>query len=308
MLGPRTVKIRFPKFDNYTWFQGGHLFRVASSYRGPGCSKRCFDVAPNRGWVINDFTAPRIPRFDLPTVATFEGQARARLKYRVTDLGFSGLDKHRIWIRKSGSDAWRNVATRTGGGPRSYTLELEEGQSASVRMSVRDRGGNGTVSPTRTVTAPIDDGSAAVGTFFGLWEQRATEGAYRGTEHVSVSPFDELRSEATGTRYCLLFAVGPDYGTAEVSVGDFSYQINMYSDTAEGLHKTCAGFLEPEVRAVVVRPLEGRINVDGVLVDGMQTSGPPSRNAARPPTTLAPPDGAMGREDLRRYAGALPSP
>jgi hypothetical protein len=228
--------------------------------------------------VINDFTPPWILRFELPTGAHKDGLPQATLRYRVVDRGLSGLGRHRIFIRTEEDARWRRLETRTGGGTQSYVVELEEGQTALLRMSVRDRAGNETVSDVRSVTAPIDEARAGAGTFSGLWETRATESTYMGTEHVSRSPLDELRYSATGAHYCLLFSVGPEYGTAEVTIDDQSYEIDMNADSTDVLHKKCYQYLDSKERSVVVREADGRINVDGFWADDYgKSSGSMSR-------------------------------
>ena len=284
-IGSSTLRIRFPQFNNYVHAHGGQLFRVGSYYEGASCPEGCFDVAPNRGWVINDFTPPSIKRFDLPIGAYTGGQPQAPLNYRIADKGLSGIGRHRILVRTSDSDEWQSVATRTGEGSMSYLVNFQPGQTASVKMVVADRAGNVSRSVVRNTTAPIDDATPEVVTFTGLWESRATDHSYLGTEHVSRSPLDEVQYTASATHYCFLYSVGPDYGKALFDVNGVSFEVQMNADVSASLKRMCVNFSKLKERTLTVSELQGEINVDGFWADEIYEQGPSytdSRASARP--------------------------
>lgn len=268
-ISPRTLRFRYPLFTNYGWYDGGHLFRVASYYEGPACPRGCFDATPNRRWAINDFTPPTIASFKVPIAGHAEAKPGAVLTYQIFDKGFSGIGKHDILKRSPGETLWTTLARRSGSGRLAYRLDLDQGETAQLRLRVRDRSGHSTTSEMRAVTAPFDESQLGATTYFGLWESQTATEAYMGTLRVSQTALDTFSFTGSGTHYCVLHAAGPEFGTGTMSVDGVSVPLDMRAAVPMHRQKTCVNLPTSRERTVEVYPASGVINIDGFWVDSV---------------------------------------
>lgn len=266
-LSPRSFRIVLPYVETYfSRTTGGYRFRLASfSKTGAGCSAGCWDALPNGGWLIHDWTRPWVNRWDVSLFShSTSGEPGAPIALRVTDLGFSGLDKWRVSKRAAGAETWTNVHEGRSTRPVSRFVPAEQGEKLRLRLDARDRAGNAIRPVYRTTAIPYDDSNADAGaTFFGLWEEQERDDAYLGTLHVSSTQLDTFSFTADARTYCVSYLVMEDGGYAGFEVDGSSTGIDMsYSRT--GPHGVeCMEFETKETRTATVDVEEGPINIDG---------------------------------------------
>lgn len=255
--GPRTIVTEAPlaaqhypgfAFAAGSWFEGGAV-----------CPKGCWDAAPERGWILHDFTGPRVTRFRVPERATAtEGRLAIPVSWHVHDTGRSGLDEHALLWRPAGATDWIPAARTRDNGAASFELPAEEGGHVEVMVRASDRAGNVTETPVRQVTVPFDQASGSGNAAFtGAWAETTREGAYFGTIHVSNTPHDELVFSGTGTEYCIAYSTGAGFTDGTMSVGDQSQFLSMSGQGVE-----CMTFESAIPRVVRVKPGPGRINTE----------------------------------------------
>jgi hypothetical protein len=162
----------------YRWY----ALSLLSTTTGP-CRAGCVDRAPNRGVLVHDLTAPSV---SFPAVAGVPASTATALAFSVADTGKSGLGGWVLERRVAGAAAWSQVASGWAPGVHRVPADGIEGATVSYRVVARDRGGNVTVSPVRSLTFPVDDANAAM-TYAGTWTTAgAGAGDYQRTLHTST--------------------------------------------------------------------------------------------------------------------------
>jgi hypothetical protein len=127
----------------------GYRWRALSFFRSPSpCGGGCLDRAPG---LRHDITAPAVsfPQPPPPSSTTYN------LDFTVGDVGGSGLASWRLEQRDvPGPAPWTLVRAGIAPGPHSIPFTAMPGDTDEFRVVARDRHGNRTVSPIRSVTAP----------------------------------------------------------------------------------------------------------------------------------------------------------
>jgi hypothetical protein len=165
------------------------------------------DGAPNRGLILHDITAPRVSFRNqrIPANTTYD------VTFSVSDAGGSGLKNWRLQQRGFGTSAWATIASGTSGGSKSVSVVAEEGDDDQYRVIAVDRHGNRRVSPIRTVSLPVDDGSASIAyatSPAGLWTaETGLGGPFLGTLHTTLTSGDSFSYAFVGTFVAI---VGPE--------------------------------------------------------------------------------------------------
>jgi hypothetical protein len=131
----------------------GYRWQAFAFFRGTGtCGGGCRDRAPNRSRVLHDLRAPTVSFPQPPPPAS----TPYNLDFTVGDVGGSGLASWRLEQRDvPGSATWTLVQGGAAPGPHSIPFpDAMPGETDEFRVVARDRHGNRTVSPIRSVTAP----------------------------------------------------------------------------------------------------------------------------------------------------------
>jgi hypothetical protein len=175
----RSIRVAVPR--TLLGKPNGYHWRLFSVYFGAGCAAGCVDRAPNTGQALHDLAAPTItfPTQGLPASTT------TAVQFGVIDTGHSGLATWTLQGRNVGDTAWTDIATGSGSGNQSVTVNRAEGDRREFQVVAIDRAGNPAASRIRRINFPFDDANAAI-TYTGTW---ATTGAdsldYLGTLHTS---------------------------------------------------------------------------------------------------------------------------
>ena len=175
----RSIRVSVPR--TLLGKPNGYHWRLFSVYFGAGCAAGCVDRAPNSGQALHDLAAPTItfPKQGLPASTT------TAVQFGVIDTGHSGLATWTLQGRNVGDTAWTDIASGSGSGNQSVTVNRAEGDRREFQVVAIDRAGNSATSRIRRINFPFDDANAGM-TYTGTW---ATAGAdsldYLGTLHTS---------------------------------------------------------------------------------------------------------------------------
>lgn len=271
-LSPRTFKIWVhPHSSWHSPFKGGYRFRLASySETGSTCARGCWDFVPNASWLIHDWTKPDLKRLWSPQVWMNHGELTPfPVQWRVTDRGYSGLWRRTLWGRTQVGADWTEISSGRSTDLLSETIQGEQGQVFDLRVTAQDGAGNKMTSPSQRTVIPYDDSNPANGaTFFGLWEEREHPTAYLEGIHVSRTELDRFYFNGTGTKYCIAFRTGEEFGRATFQVDNQFGGVDMsrivYPSSA---NYSCMSFRDVMERTAEVRVAEGTINIDGFWVE-----------------------------------------
>jgi hypothetical protein len=149
---------------------------------GGACGSGCVDAVPNRRVARADLTAPTVTFGPIPPPAS----TTVSLHVTVTDVGGSGLGSWALEQRAAGAGPWTAIAKSGRAGTHAVSITRAEGSAFDFRVVARDREGNATVSPVRSVSFPIDDANPAF-TYAGTWSQAEADPAdYQGTLETSA--------------------------------------------------------------------------------------------------------------------------
>jgi len=233
------------------------------STRTGACRSGCVDKAPNRGSALHDLTAPAgsLPAPPAPASTTVD------VHFSVTDAGGSRLGIWSLQADDGGPKGWQTVAHGSARGAHSVSLTRAEGDAIALRVVARDRFGNVTISPVRTLAFPLDDANAAM-SYTGAW---ATTGAgsqdYQGTLHTSADVATPATVSVTfqGTGMDLI-APGA-CGTGSVTIdGVAAGTVTEPCDSGHREVVYSAGALAPGAHTLVVTVTGGTFVLDGALV------------------------------------------
>ena len=228
----RSIRVSIPR--KLLGKPNGYHWRLFSVYFGAGCSAGCVDRAPNSGQALHDLTAPTItfPKQGLPASTT------TAVQFAVIDTGHSGLATWTLQGRNLGDTTWSDIASGSGSGSQSVTLNRPEGDRRELQIVATDRAGNSATSRIRRINFPFDDANAGM-TYTGAW---ATTGAdsldYLGTLHTSSDT-------ATPATVSFTFQGSSVAVIARGSCGDATVAIDG------GTAQPAAGLCGNEHRAVV---------------------------------------------------------
>lgn len=260
---PTHRSIKMLSLDHYEQTGGGGLAFAVGAYSetGPGCSGGCWDVTPNRGYLIHDYRRPDLYYFSAPEGFWLEPQVPVR--WRARDQGLSGLREARLETSQAGSGRWRTVATRPAGAQR-VSVATVEGAQMMFRLSARDGAANVTRSDLAITRIPYDQASeTGPGSFTGAWLEQEDPDNLGGTVHTSTAPLDSLSFPGKGNLYCVHLGWGPNEAArvrlqAGEEFADFEH--GVVEDGYELPY--CLTTTEVEERTATLTVFAGRVSVD----------------------------------------------
>ncbi len=266
---PSSIEIKsWRSYEQYR--SGGYLFRVASYSKGSAsCSEGCWDAVPNSRWLVHDWTPPRLLRFNVPEFSLEPADPPSvPVTWRVVDKGFSGLAENTLWKRLAGSGDWVEVVSKRSSRVESTRVEAEQGQKIDLRVTARDGAGNRIpstqVPPARLQTVvPFDDSNTAhAATYVGIWEEQERSEAYLEGVHVSTTSLDSFRFLGEGTRYCVSYLPGDEFGRARFEVAGERIDFDLSVRNPYGGRTWCVEHESRSERTAVLTVQSGVINVD----------------------------------------------
>ncbi|MFN2588187.1 MAG: hypothetical protein ABR613_08720 [Actinomycetota bacterium] len=277
---PRSVRL---EVTNYS---PGHsqAFAVGSFTKtAPGCGGGCWDVVPNRGRLIHDWTPPQIKAVTEPSPWTFEPYVR--FTWEALDYGLSGFKRSALLTSEPGSGRWKVVQVRTSPGRYRLRIPVEQGAHVMLRPVAQDGARNKTLGPVRRTRVPYDQGNRdAPGTFTGAWTEEETD-AYGGTIHRSTAPMDSFSFLATASVYCFHGWWGPDPVRATFEAGGETIEIDTFptGGQSDGYPK-CITLPAVEERVATLTVQAGRLSLDWYWAGVGEGNGyPSSREVAAHP-------------------------
>ncbi len=261
---PRSIKIEhWGSYDQDR--KGGYLFRVVSYSEGAaGCAAGCWDFVPNANWLIHDWTPPRLVKFTAPQFSmTPTDEPTVPVKWRVTDIGFSGLKEQVLWKRLAGTDEWVKAGRSRSSALVRKNIPAEQGQKLELRLTSNDGAGN-RLEPTHLQTVvPFDDSNAEhAATYVGLWELQERPDVFLKSLHVSTTPLDSFRFLGAGTRYCVSYRPGEEFGRARLEVAGERIDFDQSVPNPYGGRTQCVEHDTRSERTAVLTVQNGVINVD----------------------------------------------
>ena len=205
-----------------------HMIAVGSyTETAPGCGGGCWDVVPNRGRLIHDWTPPQIKAVTEPALWQFGPDLQ--FTWTALDTGLSGFLRSTLLRTTPGSGKWGVVQVRTSPGRYRLRIPLEQGDNVMLRPVVLDGARNKTLGPVRRVRVPYDQGNPnAPGTFTGMWTEEETEASYGGTIHTSTAPMDSMGFSGKGNLYCFLARWGPEPVRATFEAGGEVVEVDTF--------------------------------------------------------------------------------
>jgi hypothetical protein len=295
--GRRSV-VLFPLYDHEATYYGGHAFAVGSySETGSGCGRGCWDVVPERGYLIHDYTGPDIVWFNTPNPDPefpFWYRSKMPVSWRVEDRGSSGIRRVMLMTSDVGTGEWRRAATERPDGFHRVTFHkiavpAVEGSHVMFRLVAEDGARNVTTSPVSTTRIPYDQANeSGPGTFMGLWSEEDYRGAQGGTVHTSNVPIDSLSIPGEGDTYCVILRWVTASGSATLEAGDSSTEITQPSHVGDYLWPYCVQAERVAEQTATLRIQSGRVSVDGYWT-GVDASS--ADDGSRRPRSFA---GALG--------------
>jgi hypothetical protein len=162
------------------------------------------DVAPNRGLILHDITAPQInfPRQPIPADTTYN------VTFSVSDSGGAGLKEWRLQRRTFGTSSWSTYATGGGGGSHAVSVTAAQGDDDQYRVVAIDRQQNKQIGPIRTVSIPIDDTNTTAISYAGSWNPPAT-GIVGAFLETLTSPVDSSATFSYSFAGTYVALIGP---------------------------------------------------------------------------------------------------
>lgn len=172
------------------------------------CSDRCFDAAPNRPPpILHDLVRPVVD-MSAATLRVAQGSTTTTFGFPFTvSDAHSGIASWRVQRRPLQSSTWENVVSASGGGAQNPLISGTEGTHYLYRVVTKDKQGNQTIGPSRTVYVPIDDTSIDPADFTGtpstIEDTDAFGGSYQALDAgevltLDLAEFDECIFELTG--------------------------------------------------------------------------------------------------------------
>ncbi|HEV2754547.1 MAG TPA: hypothetical protein VG318_02065 [Actinomycetota bacterium] len=294
---PRTLRLGLPA--NYE--VGGAAFAVASYSEAAGCGEACWDVVPNRGYLVHDYTAPEFSAMVAPAEFWFEPEVP--VWWRARDRGLSGLRDTTLMVSDAGSGKWRRVATRRAPGRSRVVVPGVEGKHMMFQTIARDRAGNVTKSPFVLTRVPYDQANPeGPGTLVGAWLEEERPDAQGGTVHVSTAPGDSLSFPGKGNLFCVIlqWVGGPMEATFEV--GETSHRLTQSAGDNQYRLPYCITTPEPGETTAKLTVIAGRLGVDGYWA-GLEGNWKRDGTLRGPPGPHAHRDHQVARPAFETHGG-----
>ena len=249
--------------------RGGLRFWVGSySKTGPHCASGCFDASPNAGWLIHDWTRPTLTRFHVPEFSILPGDTpKIPVKWRVIDRGYARVAQRSLWTRVAGTTQWRLVSRDRSAALIEESITAEPGKRFELKVTAIDRAGNKLRPQYRHTVVPFDDASTERGAkFLGVWNEEDREDAYLNGIRVSSLPLDQFDFAGEGTKYCVSYRTGPEFGSASFDVEGSALSAIVMDGSVAGNTK-CVSFDSKATRTALVKVGEGIINIDAFWME-----------------------------------------
>jgi hypothetical protein len=211
-----TVKVTIPKTQtglSYRWSV------VSLYFEKKPCLNGCVDGIPNlSGFILHDLIPPTVS-MNTDTLRVWEADTDASFSFpfTVSDTGGSGVKTWTVQRHPVGPGSWTNVATGTGGGAKSPTINGTEGTRFNYRVVVTDKHANKKVGPVRRVYIPRDDDSLSSEGVFSDTPGTMNEATAFGGAYSTMSAGTFTYTWTPGTD-CLFELIGPGSGTWDVTV------------------------------------------------------------------------------------------
>lgn len=287
--------------DLVPWnYNAGGYAVAAASYSenaATGCGAGCWDFAPNRGYLVHDFTPPEFKRFDVPDpIDDFWYEPTIPVSWRAVDRGLSGLARTSVAWRDPHEGRWKTLVTRKGGGLQEAKVGAVEGAHMLIQGFAADGAGNTATYYPALLRVPWDDANASgPGTFTGAWTRQDDPDSFRESFNVGTGPATLTFTE-TGNHYCVVMRwLELEPARVRLQVQGGSTQDATHDAAAPGgRYPLCVGTETAGEHMVTLLVLAGRVGVDGYW--GGDT-GPPS----------APPDPPEEAGRVGHVPGARPS-
>lgn len=248
-----------------------------------GCAGGCWDFAPDRGYLVHDWTAPEFQRFEAPSpIDQFWHEPTIPVTWRATDMGLSGLARTSVVWREPEEAKWRRLVTRTGGGRHEERVKAIQGAHMLIQGEAEDGAGNIATSYPTLLRVPWDDANeSGPGMFTGAWARQEDPDASRESFNLGTGPAT-LTFADTGSVYCVVVrSLDLEPARARLQVDGGSAQDVMHdAGDPGGRFPVCVGTEEPGEHTATFVVLAGRLGVDGYWAGGDGTGA--TRAAATP--------------------------
>jgi hypothetical protein len=283
----------------WNYNQGG-IAVAAASYsknRAAGCSRGCWDFAPNRGYLVHDWTAPVFESFVAPDPDDdFWHEPEIPITWRATDTGFSGLRRTSVLWREPRGEEWRKLVTRSVGGFQEARVRAVEGAHMLIQGVAEDGAGNASASYSALLRIPWDDANASgPGMFTGVWTPEDDPEAMHESVSIGTGPAATLAFTGVGNQYCVAMSwLGAQPVVARLQVGDQAQDLRRDADDRAARTTPCVTAPDVGEHTATLTILAGRAGVDGYWA-GEQGS------------FEAPPGERQGRDAIGHVAGPHPS-
>lgn len=286
---------------------GGYAVAAASysENAAAGCSGGCFDVAPNRGYLVHDWTAPEFKQFVTPTPTDeFWYEPTIPVTWRATDMGLSGLARTSVVWREPKEQKWKPLVTRKGGGRQEARVAAVEGAHMLIQGEAEDGAGNVGTSYPSILRIPWEDANpSGPGIFTGAWAREEDPEAFQGSFNVAAGPAT-LTFTDTGNMYCVVVkTLDLEPARARLQVGGGGTQDVVHDAGAPGSrYPVCVGAEDAAEHTATFAVIAGRLGVDGYWAGDYRGESAPAEEtdpAARAAHVLRARPSAW---DLRRAA------
>ncbi len=253
----RSIKVVLP--PSYP-DDSGHMFAVGARSQ-TGCSPRCWDVVPNRGYLIHDWTDPVVPKLPAPEWS-LDGQVS--VEWRGSDAGFSRLRRTTLMTGPAGSGKWRPVASRSGTLKHTARVVAPAGGHMMFQVLAEDWARNSGRSSVVATRIPYDQTNpAGGGAFSGAWLESEDESRYGGSVHTSSAPLDSFTFSGAGNSFCVFFDWDTPAGSASYTVDGATRPLQHDPGSVETGLPECLDFTTVEERTATLTVDAGRLNLDG---------------------------------------------
>lgn len=252
----------------WNYNQGG-IGVAAASYSkssAAGCGRGCWDFAPNRGYLVHDWTAPVFERFETPDpIDDFWYEPDIPVTWRATDTGFSGLRRTSVLWREPRGEEWRKLVTRSGDGLQEARVKAVEGAHMLIQGVAEDGAGNASASYSSLLRIPWDDANTSgPGVFTGAWTPEDDPDAMHGSVSVGTGPAAALTFSGAGDLYCVAMSwLEATPAVVRLQVGDESQDLRRDATAPAARTTPCVGAAETGEHTATLVVLAGRAGVDG---------------------------------------------
>jgi len=153
------------------------------------------------------------PRITLGKGGTFDGSANVRVSWAATDP-LSGVDRTELQRQRDGS--WMRLARSRERG--SFSIGLDRGATARLRIVARDRAGNSAVSPVINTRLLVRDSAGERVSWTGGWRTRRLSSAAGRSVRTARGAGAEATLQFTGRAVAVVAPRGPGRGRIDVSI------------------------------------------------------------------------------------------